>query len=69
MSVQGKKWQRIYDLLSSSSDRKPLDYTIWGFLEKKTKNKNATSHRNIGSLKTVIKEDRNNMFEEFILKA
>ena len=39
-----------------------LDYTIWGILENKT---NATFHPNIGSLKTVIEEEWNKMFEEF----
>ena len=49
-----------------SPDRNPLDYTIWSVLEKKT---NATSYRNIGSLKTALAEEWNKMFEEFILKA
>ena len=47
-------------------DHKSLDYAIWSVLEIKT---NATSHRNIGSLKTVIGEEMNKMSEEFILKA
>ena len=36
------------------------------FLENKI---NATSHLNIGSLKTAIEGEWNKMFEEFILKA
>ena len=39
---------------------------MWGVIENKT---NATSHLNIGSLKTVIEEEWNKMSEEFILKA
>ena len=49
-----------------SPDHSSLDYAIWGVLENKT---NATSHQNIGSLKTAIKDEWNKMFEEFILKA
>ena len=49
-----------------SPDLNLLDYTIWGVLENKT---NATSHPNIGSLKTSIKEEWNKMCEEFILKT
>ena len=44
----------------------PPNYTIWGFLENKT---NATSHSNIGSLKTTTEEQWNKMSEKFILKA
>ena len=44
----------------------PLDYAIWGVLENKT---NATSHPNIGSLKTATEEEWNKMSEELILKA
>ena len=36
---------------------------------RKQKKKNATSHPNIGSLKTAIEEGWNKMSEEFILKA
>ena len=32
-------------------------------------NSNATSHPNIGSLKTAFEEEGNKMSEEFILKA
>ena len=49
-----------------SPDLNPIDYAIFGVLEKKT---NASSHPNIGSLKTAIEEEWNKMFEEFILKA
>ena len=41
----------------------PLDIEI---LENKT---NATSHPNIGSLKTAVVEEWNKMSEEFILKT
>ena len=37
-----------------SPDLYLLDYAIWGILENKT---NATSHPNIGSLKTTIEEE------------
>ena len=47
-------------------DLNSLDYTIWGVLENRT---NATSHLNIGWLKTSIKEEWNKMSEEFILKT
>ena len=50
----------------TSSDLNHLNYTILGALENKT---NATSHRNIGLLKTAIEEEWNKMSEEFILKA
>ena len=43
-----------------------LGYTIWDVLENKT---NATSHPNIGSFETIIKEKWDEMSEEFILKA
>ena len=49
-----------------SPDHNPLNYTIWGILEYKT---NAISHPNIGSLKPAIEEEKNEMSEEFILKA
>ena len=44
----------------------PLDYTIWSIWESKTI---ATSHPNIGSLKTTIGEEWNKMSEKFILKT
>ena len=47
-------------------DLNPLNYTIWSIFENKT---NATSHPNIGSLKTTIEEEWNKFSEEFILKA
>ena len=37
-----------------SPDLKPLDYVIWGVLEKKT---NKTYNPSIGSLKTNIEEE------------
>ena len=44
----------------------PFVYAIWGPLENKT---NATSHPNIGLLKTAIEKEWKKIFEEFILKA
>ena len=46
--------QKVYLLYLLSLDRNPLIYAIWGILENKT---NATSYRNIGSLKTAIEEE------------
>ena len=43
-----------------------LHDAIWGVLENKTY---ATSHLNIGSHKTAIKDEWNKMSEEFIFKA
>ena len=48
-----------------SPDLNSLDYAIWGVLEKKNKT-NATSHPNIGSLKTAVEEEWNKMHKEFI---
>ena len=48
-----------------SPDLSHLHYVIWGILENKT---NATSHANIGSLKTAIEEGWNEISEELILK-
>ena len=50
----------------TSPDLNLLDYAIWGIFESKT---NASSHPNIGSLKTAIEEEWNKMSEKFILKA
>ena len=47
----------------SSWNLNPLDYAIWDVLENKT---NATSHPNIGLLKTATEDQ---MSEEFILKV
>ena len=52
--------------LDLSPDLNPLDYILWGILENKT---NATSNPNIGSLKTAIEEESNEISEEFILKT
>ena len=49
-----------------SPDLNSPDYALWGILENKT---NATTHPNIGLLKTAIEEELNKMSEEFILKA
>ena len=49
-----------------SPDLNPLDYAIWGILENQT---NATSHPNIGLLKSAIEEELNKISAEFNLKA
>ena len=61
-----KKILRLAIKQDLSPDIKPLDYAIWEDLENKT---NATSHQNIGSLKTSIDEEWNRISEEFILKT
>ena len=61
-----EKTVRIAIKQDSSPDFNSLDYAFWGVLENKT---NATSYRNIGSLKTVIEEEWNKMSEEFVLKV
>ena len=85
MGEEEKKQQRIYNLLytktkpqknskiigvslwlSSSLDHNSFDYAILGISENKI---NATSHPNIGSLKTAIEEEWNKKSEKFILKA
>ena len=81
MNKQEKKWQRIYDLpftktkpqkiskingvSPSCPDINPLDYTIRDILDNET---NATSHPNIGPLKTAIEEEWNKISEEWINK-
>ncbi len=49
-----------------SQDLNPLDNSIWGVLENKTK---TTFHPNIGSLKTAIEENWNKVSAEFMLRA
>ena len=49
-----KKTVRIEITQDLNPDLKPLDYSIWGVLKIKTI---ATSHPNIGSLKTAIEEE------------
>ena len=58
---QAKKSEIIGVSLSPSPNLNSLDYAIWGFLENKT---NASSHPNIGSLKTAIEEKWGKMSEE-----
>ena len=60
-----KKFSETIGASLSSPDLNLSDYAIWGILENKT---NATSHSNIGSLKTAIDEEWNKISEEFILK-
>ena len=47
----------------SNPDLTPLDYAIWGVLEKKT---DATSHRENGSFKTAMEEERNKMTKSIL---
>ena len=61
-----KKTMRTEIKENSSPDLNPLDYSQWSVLENKT---NATSHSNIGSLKTATDNEWNRMSEEFIFKA
>ena len=73
MNEEGKKRQTISHLLnaetkpkqfprffmaSTSPDHTRLDYAIWGVLGNKT---NTNSHPNIGSLKTAIEEEEENV--------
>ena len=51
-----KKSMRTAIKQDLSPDLNPFDYAVWDVLESKTK---ATSHLNIGSLKTAIKEKWN----------
>ena len=74
MNELEKKRQIIYELLNaeiseifwvslwspSSPDLKPLHYAKRDIFENKT---NATSHSNIGSLKSAIEEEWNKMSE------
>ena len=46
----------------SRPDHNSLDYGIWGALENET---NATSHSNIGSLKTSTEEEWNSLANLF----
>ena len=50
----------------SRPDLNPFYYAIWGALENKI---NASSHRNIVSLKNAIEGEQNKISEEFILNA
>ena len=61
-----KKTVRTVIKQDLSPDRNPFNYAIWGVLENKT---NATSHPNIGLLKTTVEEEWNKMFKDFILNA
>ena len=55
---------------SNSTRFKPRPRLPWlDYMESFTKQTNATSHPNIGSLKTAIEEEWNKISEEFILKA
>ena len=49
-------------MVSIKSRPNPLDYELWDVLESKT---NATSHSNIGSLKTAMEVEGNKMSKEF----
>ena len=51
---------------SSSPDLNPLDFAIWGVLEKAT---NATPHPNLESLKTSIKREWDKMSSDFVSRS
>jgi len=50
----------------SSPDLNPLDFAVWGVLEKAT---NKTPHPNLESLKTAIKNEWANMSDTFLIDA
>ena len=50
----------------SSPDLNPLDYAMWGVLDRAT---NKTSHPNIDSLKAAIIKEWDNLSEDFIVKS
>ena len=85
MSEQERKQQRICDLLNAETEKNNFrnnwsfflwppssaelnipDYDRGSVLENKT---HATSHSNIGSLKTASGEEWNKISEEFILRT
>uniref|UniRef100_A0A0K2TXZ6 Uncharacterized protein n=1 Tax=Lepeophtheirus salmonis TaxID=72036 RepID=A0A0K2TXZ6_LEPSM len=49
---------------SFSLDLNPLDFAVWGTLERET---NRTSHLNVDSLKAAIVKEWNNLYEKFII--
>ncbi|QQP48981.1 Uncharacterized protein FKW44_009476, partial [Caligus rogercresseyi] len=51
---------------SSSPDLNPLDFAVWGELEKKT---NRTPHPNVDALKATIRTEWDNMSEEFLINS
>lgn len=51
---------------SSSPDLNPLDFAVWGVLERKA---NHTPHPNVDSLKVAIKAEWDNLSEDFIVKS
>ncbi len=50
----------------SSPDLAPLDYGIWGEIERKA---NAQPHRSVADLKAAVEEEWTLMSEEFMVKA
>ena len=50
----------------SSPDCNPLDYGIWGAVERKAC---ATPHPNVNSLKAAVEEEWSIMTEDFIVKT
>ena len=66
------KSQKIFDVIgvslwpTSSPGNNPIDYARWDISENKT---NATSHPNIGLLKTATVAEWNKISKEFIVKA
>ncbi|QQP36906.1 Uncharacterized protein FKW44_022142 [Caligus rogercresseyi] len=51
---------------SSSPDLNPLDFAVWGELERKT---NKTPHPNVDALKATIRTEWDNMSEEFLINS
>jgi len=50
----------------SSPDLNPLDYYVWGILERES---NKHAHNTVDSLRTAILEAVANMDKEFLIKA
>ncbi|QQP37638.1 Uncharacterized protein FKW44_017971, partial [Caligus rogercresseyi] len=51
---------------SSSPDLNPLDFAVWGELERKT---NRIPHPNVDALKATIRTEWDNMPEEFLINS
>ena len=65
MNEQERKWQRIYDLLDAETETKQISkiigVSLWPFwlhnMRHFRRQKNETSHPNIGSFKTAIEDE------------
>ncbi|QQP41388.1 Uncharacterized protein FKW44_015737, partial [Caligus rogercresseyi] len=51
---------------SSSPDLNPLDFAVWGELEKKI---NRTPHPNVDALEATIRTEWDNTSEEFLINS